>query len=266
MTTLLIATRNAHKIGEIQSILGADFHCRSLLKEFPDAPVPVEDADSFSGNAAKKAESLAAWLGDVQPEPGRAVLRAASTFHSEGQGHAQRGPTTPPMERVFVLADDSGLEVDALGGAPGIHSARFAALDSGHDGNSPDADNNAKLLRLLADVSKEKRTARFRCVLALVEVSDGRADLRSASSSQADNASRAQRGPIMPQLFDGACEGWIDFAPRGAGGFGYDPLFIPLGREQSFAELGESVKNGLSHRALALARLREWFRRSGESD
>ena len=73
---------------------------------------------------------------------------------------------------------------------------------------------------------------------------------------------------LTPQLFDGVCEGWIDFAPRGSGGFGYDPLFIPTSRDQSFAELGEDVKNGLSHRAKALARLREWFGRSGagESD
>lgn len=255
MTTLLIATRNAHKVGEIAAILGADFHCRPLLKEFPAAPVPVEDAHTFAGNATKKAESLAAWLGDV----GKADLRSASLLHSEGQGRAERGPTTPIRERVFVLADDSGLEVDALGGAPGVHSARFAAMDSGADGNSADTDNNAKLLRLLRDVPREKRIARFRCVIALVELSDGGVDLRPASSSHAVTASRAQRGPTTPQMFDGACEGWIDFAPRGAGGFGYDPLFIPSGRSQSFAELGEGVKNGLSHRAKALAKLRAWF-------
>jgi len=220
MTTLLIATRNAHKVGEIAAILGADFHCRPLLKEFPSAPVPVEDADTFSGNAAKKAVSLATWLESI-----------GMTWGTDA-------------DHVFVLADDSGLEVDALGGAPGVHSARFAARDTGADGNSADADNNAKLLRLLADVPKEQRNARFRCVIALVEVN--------------------RAVPLLvPQVFDGACEGWIDFAPRGAGGFGYDPLFIPLGQTQSFAELGEQVKNGLSHRALALARLREWFSGNG---
>jgi XTP/dITP diphosphohydrolase len=211
MTTLLIATRNAHKVGEIAAILGPGFNCRPLLQEFPAAPVPVEDADTFAGNAAKKAASLAHWLGDT------------NTDHT--------------LAGAWVLADDSGLEVDALGGAPGVHSARFAALDTGHSGNSLDADNNAKLLRLLAEVPKAKRTARFRCVLALVEMN--------------------RAVPLLtPQLFEGACEGWIDFAPRGGGGFGYDPLFIPLGHEQSFAELGDGVKNGLSHRAKALAKLR----------
>ncbi len=229
MTTLLIATRNAHKVGEIQAILGADFACRALLAEFPNAPVAIEDADTFAGNALKKAESWSVWL---------ASLPAAE--------HIPSGTS-----RRFILADDSGLEVDALGGAPGVHSARFAATDTGRDGNSADTDNNAKLLRLLASVPKAQRTARFRCVLALVEVVP------------------AGVGPLpdqgAPELFEGACEGWIDFAPRGVGGFGYDPLFIPMGRDQSFAELGENVKNGLSHRAKALARLREWFGPGGES-
>ena len=230
MTTLLIATRNAHKVGEIQAILGEGFACRALLKEFPAAPVAIEDADTFAGNALKKAESLSIWLACLTPKA-RGGLSA---------------------ERMFILADDSGLEVDALGGAPGVHSARFAAMDSGHEGNSQDPENNAKLLRLLAGVSKAKRTGRFRCVLALVEVNSGRADLPVGPDAR-------QRVPTTPQLFDGACEGWIDFAPRGSGGFGYDPLFIPLGQEKSFAELGESVKNGLSHRAKALAKLRDWF-------
>ncbi len=218
MTTLLIATRNAHKVGEIQAILGPGFNCRPLLRDFPTAPGVVEDADTFAGNALKKAESLSGWLAGL-----------SDTEHS-----------SLGTERVFVLADDSGLEVDALLGAPGVHSARFAAQDSGQEGNSPDADNNAKLLRLLADAPQAKRTARFRCVLALVEVN--------------------RAVPMLtPQLFDGACEGWIDFAPRGAGGFGYDPLFIPLGQGKSFAELGEEVKNGMSHRAKAVGKLREWF-------
>ena len=213
MTTLLIATRNAHKVGEIAAILGDGVQCRPLLKEFPAAPVPVEDAGTFAGNALKKAESLAGWL--------------------------RARPAALP-EPAFVLADDSGLEVDALDGAPGIHSARFAALEASKDGNCPDADNNAKLLRLLAAVPPAQRTARFRCVLALVAVN-----------------------PVAPgpsaQLFEGACEGRLDSAPRGGGGFGYDPLFIPTGHTQSFAELGERVMNGLSHRARALAKLRAWL-------
>jgi XTP/dITP diphosphohydrolase len=214
MTTLLIATRNAHKVGEIAAILGEGFRYLKI-KGDDDLPVVVEDAPTFAGNAAKKAETIARTM----------LLRTQSRLPDA-------------QEKFFVLADDSGLEVDALGGAPGVHSARFAAMDASREGNSPDADNNAKLLRLLADVPKARRTARFHCVLALVEVD------RSV--------------PLLtPQLFDGVCEGWIDFAPRGRGGFGYDPLFIPLGQEKSFAELGESVKNGLSHRAKALAKLRE---------
>ena len=143
MTTLLIATRNAHKVGEIQKILGEKFLCLTL-KEFPDAPAVIEDAETFAGNATKKAVELARWICE------NSKLR------------------TKNLKLDFVLADDSGLEVDALNGAPGVHSARFAALDKNE--NSPDADNNAKLLRLLKDVPAEKRTARFRCVLALVPV------------------------------------------------------------------------------------------------
>lgn len=221
MITLLIATRNAHKVGEIAAILGAGFRYLKIQGD-DDLPVVVEDAPTFAGNAVKKAETIARAL----------LLRSVSRLPAA-------------QEKFFVLADDSGLEVDALGGAPGVHSARFAALDSGADGNSTDADNNAKLLRLLADVPQARRTARFRCVLALVEVN--------------------RAVPMLaPQVFEGACEGRIDFAPRGVGGFGYDPLFIPLGQDKSFAELGESVKNGLSHRAKALAELREWFKGSGE--
>jgi len=214
MTTLLIATRNAHKVGEIQAILGADFRCLTL-KEFPGAPAVVEDANTFAGNATKKAVELAQWL-------------------------FQMSIATPHSTR-FVLADDSGLEVDALNGAPGVHSARFAALDKSE--NSHDADNNAKLLRLLQDVPLEKRTARFRCVIALAEVGNWKLKIENC------------------QCFDGACEGRIQLTASGEGGFGYDPLFVPAGFKQSFAELGEDVKNQLSHRAQALAKLKSYFSR-----
>jgi XTP/dITP diphosphohydrolase len=150
-----------------------------------------------------------------------------------------------------VLADDSGLEVDALNGAPGVHSARFAAVDALQDGNTPDADNNAKLLRLLRDVPAETRTARFRCVLALTPV----VSEPVASASPVCYAGEAPQ----TQIFDGACEGRIDFAPSGHGGFGYDPLFIPNGYKQSFAELGASVKDRISHRAQALGKLKQWL-------
>lgn len=223
MTTLLIATRNAHKVGEIQAILGADFRCLTL-KEFPGAPAVVEDADTFAGNATKKAVELANWL-------------------------FQMSIATPHSTR-FVLADDSGLEVDALNGAPGVHSARFAALDKTE--NSRDTDNNAKLLRLLKDVPLEKRAARFLCVIALVPVPAGKVEGASPVCF-ADE--------FEAQIFDGACEGRIQLTASGQGGFGYDPLFVPDGFAQSFAELGEDVKNHLSHRAKALAKLKDYFSR-----
>jgi XTP/dITP diphosphohydrolase len=215
MNTLLIATRNDHKVGEIRAILGGEFRYLTL-KDFPDAPLVVEDADTFEGNATKKAVELARWLTEVRS--------------------AESG-----VQNGFVLADDSGLEVDALDGKPGIHSARFAAMDSGKPGNSPDADNNAKLMRLLQNVPTEKRTARFRCVIAL-------------TSLDTHHASRTT------EIFSGTCEGRINSSAHGKGGFGYDPLFIPDGFDVSFAELGEDVKNKLSHRAKALAKLQEFFR------
>jgi len=231
MTTLLIATRNAHKVGEIRAILGAQFRFLTL-NDFPDAPKVVEDAPTFAGNAAKKAVELAKWL-----------VEKHSTFNIQH--------STPN----FVLADDSGLEVDALDGAPGVHSARFAALDRSADGgssagNTPDADNNAKLLRLLKDVPVEKRPARFRCVIALVSVPEGKVEVASPVC-YADE--------FEPRTFDGVCEGRILFAPRGKNGFGYDPLFVPVGFEQTFAELGEDMKNKISHRSKALEKLKAFF-------
>lgn len=211
---MVIATRNDHKVEEIRAILSGGFQLLSL-NDFPDAPKVVEDADTFAGNAEKKAGELAEWL-------------------------SLKHPPTPRASPLFVLADDSGLEVDELDGAPGVHSARFAAADSGKSGNASDADNNAKLLRLLANVPVEKRTARFHCVLALVEVTS-----RSAFRA--------------PHLFDGSCEGRIRSTPRGKKGFGYDPLFVPVGLDKTFAELGKNAKNRLSHRAQALAKLKLFF-------
>ncbi len=225
MITLLIATRNAHKAGEIRAILGDRFQFLTL-NDFPGAPKIVEDAGTFAGNATKKAVELARWLSKVQ----------SSRFKVQGS-------------RFFVLADDSGLEVDALNGAPGVHSARFAALDrSAGSGNSNDADNNAKLLRLLKAVPLEKRAARFHCVLALASV--GGASVP---------ASRLVSSLAPPKLFNGVCEGRIALKPCGQNGFGYDPLFVPDGFEQTFAELGEDVKNKLSHRSKTLEKLRAFL-------
>jgi XTP/dITP diphosphohydrolase len=229
MVNLLIATRNMHKVGEIRAILGEGFRYLTL-DEFPHAPEVAEDAGTFAGNATKKAVALAKWLAETQ-----GAKRGS-------QGHLS-----------YVLADDSGLEGDALGGAPGVHSARFAAVDTGSPGNSPTSDNNAKLLRLLADVPPEKRTARFRCVLALTPVLGPAAE----SSSPVCAADELE---LQTELFEGTCGGLIGPAPRGRRGFGYDPLFIPTGYNLTFGELEESIKNALSHRARALALLRSRLR------
>jgi XTP/dITP diphosphohydrolase len=217
---VLIATRNKHKVEEIKSILGKRFEYFTL-SDFLGAPEVVEDAPDFVGNAMKKAVTLAKWI-------------------------AQQGK----VESVdYVLADDSGLEVDALNGAPGVHSARFAAKDTGVGGNTPDADNNAKLLRLLMVVPDEKRTGRFRCVIAFTPVVGTEVEVTSRTC-EADEAE------LATEIFDGACEGKILEAPRGAHGFGYDPLFVPTGFSETFAELGEEAKNRVSHRSRALEKLR----------
>ncbi len=221
MTCLIIATRNAHKVEEIRAILGGGFRYLSL-REFPEAPPVHEDQPTFQKNAAKKAKGLARWLNYL---PG-AELRI-------------------PGASASVLADDSGLEVDALNGAPGVHSARFAALEGGRagaavTGNTPDADNNARLLQLLQDVPVEKRTARFRCVLSLIPV-------------------KPPQPVLAGQLFEGTCEGAIAMRPSGSGGFGYDPLFVPRGEMVSFAELGAEVKNRISHRAQALLAMKKYL-------
>lgn len=223
MTTLLIATRNAHKVEEIRAILDDQNFSLQTLRDFPGAPEVTEDANTFSGNATKKAVELARWLSQTpNPELG-----------------------TP---NFFILADDSGLEVDALDGAPGVHSARFAALDTGAPGNSRDADNNAKLLRLLQTVPPDKRTARFRCAVALTPA-------LPESKANASPVCYADELELATQVFEGVCEGRIGDAPRGAGGFGYDPLFTPAGFAATYAELGEEVKNRISHRARALEKL-----------
>jgi len=218
MTTLILATRNAHKIQEISAILGRTFRLLSL-KEFPEAPPVAEDQPTLAQNAAKKAQALAKWL----------TYLPNSEFRLPGAS-------------ASVLADDSGLEVDALNGAPGVHSARFAALDdvgsAGGAHHSSDADNNAKLLRLLQCAPREQRAARFRCVLSLIAV-------------------KPPQPTLGGHLFEGVCEGRIALEPAGQDGFGYDPLFIPRDHQQSFAELGPEVKNQISHRAQALARMRK---------
>ena len=256
MTTLVLATRNAHKIQEIRALLPARFALRSL-DNFPAAPPVVEDAGTFAGNATKKAVTLARWLAIFHTPvaaPRKSAAEQSSTLRKVSGALTRRRYSFMESEEWFVLADDSGLEVDALDGAPGVHSARFAALDraAGEAANSPDVANNAKLLRRLADVPEARRTARFRCVLALTPVLPPQPETASP-------ACYAEEGELRTRLFEGACEGRLAFAPSGRGGFGYDPLFVPEGFSATFAELGEAEKNKISHRARALGKLREFF-------
>lgn len=184
---LVIASKNKGKIREIQQIL-ADLPVRVVT--VPDLPDVVEDGSSFASNARKKAAELARHTGR------------------------------------WCLADDSGLEVDALRGEPGINSARWSG--------GGDEANNEKLLHELRDVPPAARTARYRAVVAVAD----------------------PEGSIVAEA-EGACEGLIGFVRRGTGGFGYDPLFIVPDLGCTMAELPADTKNRISHRARALAGLRE---------
>jgi XTP/dITP diphosphohydrolase len=194
---LLIATHNSHKTEEMRDILGDLFSEIEDLTSLPDLTPPEETGTTFAENAVIKA-------------------LAASMIR----------PTR------FILADDSGLEVDALGGAPGVYSARYAGPAA------TDADNRAKLLQELGGVPAAARTARFRCALAI-----------------------ARSGTVLAQ-FDGTVEGLIASGATGAGGFGYDPIFCPEGYTESFGQLPSTVKNALSHRGRALEKFREWVERA----
>jgi XTP/dITP diphosphohydrolase len=153
------------------------------------------------------------------------VLEDGDTFGANARIKALALRALAPKD-AWIVSDDSGLEVDALGGAPGIYSARYAG-----EGAS-DLHNLNKLLLELKEQAAPQRAARFRCVLCLIDPSGSE------------------------QFFDGACEGRIAKAPSGAAGFGYDPVFVPEGHSESFAELGESIKSKLSHRALAVLAMR----------
>jgi len=216
MPTLFIATGNSHKLAEIRAVLGSGFDYASP-RETGLRLEPEETGLTFADNARIKA---VAWAGALGADPNFRAL-------------------------TWVLADDSGLEVDALDGAPGVHSARYAALDDGRQGNSPDAENNAKLLRCLGVDPETNRTARFCCVLALTPIREGASD---------------RDLELATNLFQGTCEGQIQpWNELGTGGFGYDPLFVPQGYHKSLAELGADVKNAISHRARALGRLAKYL-------
>ena len=188
---LIIATRNSHKLKEIQEIFG--FHNLEVLSafDFPEIPDVIEDGQTLEENAKKKAVEIARATG------------------------------------CWSMADDSGLEVMALDGEPGIYSARYAGDHCSYD------DNNTKLLSELEGI--ENRSARFRTVIALSDPNGN------------------------SHVLEGICSGRILNERRGVEGFGYDPLFVPEGFSESFAELGSAIKNTISHRALALQKAHvEW--------
>lgn len=186
MMEIVVATRNRGKVAEIAAVLAA-LPVRVLsLEDFPITAEAEEKGETFAANAIMKA-----------------------THYSLATGKP-------------CLADDSGLETDALGGEPGVYSARYAGPEA------TDAENNARLLAALAAVADEDRTARFRCVLAFVD----------------------PQGSLLTA--DGTCEGRILRAPRGDGGFGYDPLFFVPATGRTLAEMTLAEKNGISHRGQAL--------------
>jgi XTP/dITP diphosphohydrolase len=200
--TILLATSNLGKLGDFAGAAAAHGVTVANIQNFSSLPQVIEDGATFEANARKKAESYSLFV---------------------------------PHE--LVLADDSGLEIDALGGAPGIHSARYAT-DEPHaaTSNSDDAANNARVLRELEGIPAEKRMARFVCVLA------------------------AARDGQTLQTFRGTVEGFILEAPRGKNGFGYDPLFYFPKIGQSFAELSPEAKAQFSHRGEAFRAFLRWYR------
>jgi XTP/dITP diphosphohydrolase len=192
---LLLATQNEGKLKELRSLL-ADLPLDLFsLADFPKVEVVPETGESFTENASLKAVGYALQTG------------------------------------LLTLADDSGLEVDALGGAPGIFSARYAGE------GAADADRTNRLLAELSNTPAGERAARFVSAVAI-----------------------ANEGGEVVNLSIGACEGQIDFAPSGTEGFGYDPVFIPSGYDKSFGALKSEIKNQISHRARALLAAREFLR------
>ena len=189
---LIIATRNAHKTAEIRAMIGDRFEVLDVTS-FPECPEIEETGTTFLENARLKAEGISRVI--------------------DG----------------WVLSDDSGLEVDALGGAPGVWSSSFGGEEGNH------AMNNARLLREMS--GKADRRARFRCTMVLA------------------------RGGKEIANFSGTVEGTIIDDARGTKGFGYDPLFVPEGHAATFAELGDEIKNSLSHRSRALTQAVEFLSR-----
>ncbi len=201
---ILVATSNAGKIREIQESFRVLPVRLKYLWEFPEISAVEEVGATYQENAILKAMSYS------------------------------------KQTRVCALADDSGLEVDALGGLPGVLSARYGGS------HASDRERTEKLLTALAELSRRERTARFACSLALAGWPQGE------SKASSDN-------PSVLHVCEGKCEGLIGEEPRGTNGFGYDPVFYPIGYDRTFAELPSTVKNVISHRAHALAAMRRFL-------
>lgn len=213
MKEIVFATNNAHKLQEIREILGEHFRVLSLADIGCHADIP-EDGQTLAENSMQKAY----WVWEH--------------YH------------------IDVFADDTGLEVDALGGEPGVRSARYADGE-GHDSEA----NMRKLLTKLGN--NNNRRARFRTIITLIE--------RIADGTLADEEVWKRVGqPFLVHQFEGTVEGDIAMQKRGYEGFGYDPVFVPQGYAESFAALGEDVKNRISHRARAVARLAAYLQTNQE--
>ena len=199
---IVFATNNQHKLQEIRDILGSEFEIVSLKDIGCDVDIP-ETGNTLEENAMQKAQYV--------------------------YDHYN----------LSCFADDTGLEVEALNGEPGVHSARYAE-GTDHDSEA----NMAKLLRNLE--GKDNRKARFRTVIALIQ----KQDVCPCGCTSIKKVNR----------FEGIVDGSIATEKHGTAGFGYDPIFVPEGYDKSFAELGESIKNGISHRARAVAKLAEYLK------
>lgn len=207
--SLVLGTTNPHKQREFRALL-AGVEVELLLPQGLGEPPDIEETGAtFAENARQKALGLADWCAEKVPEKGPGTLPSGYPV------------PFPPL----VLAEDSGLEVEALNGAPGLKSSRFAGPQA------TDADRNARLLELLAGVPPERRSAQYTSAICL-----------------------AQPGRVLIEV-QGHLRGRIALAPAGAAGFGYDPVFIPEGYDRTIGQLGEALKHRISHRARAVAAL-----------
>ena len=224
---LVVASGNRHKVAELRAMVieeGLDVQVVSQT-ELGAAPEIEESSDTFAGNALRKAQGIAAWLRE-RSEPGE----------------------------TLVLADDSGIEVAILDGAPGVHSARFAGS------HATDGDNNLKLVQALKAAGVEGSAARYRCVLAVARV-DARglaSSVESAVPATSDDENPEQAWRAL--LFDGQWPVEVRVQSRGSGGFGYDPHAWLVGEERTVAELAPPEKARLSHRGEATRAFLSWLR------